>query len=85
LLAAGEAPLSTTGLRGADMANRLKYAGVPTERLRPLDTDLATALDAFVAALPEGGTGYLLPTYTALLGLREVLAARGVVPAFWQQ
>src|SRR5690606_19796755 len=28
MLAAGDTPLSTAGIRGADMANRLKYAGV---------------------------------------------------------
>ena len=74
LLADGAAPLSTTGLRGADMANRLLYAGVPRDRLHPLDADLATGLDAFVAGVPEGETGYILPTYTAMLGLRQVFS-----------
>ena len=36
LLAEGTAPLCTTGIRGADMANRLKYAGVAAERITPL-------------------------------------------------
>lgn len=85
ILADGDALLSTTGLRGADMANRLKYAGVPTDRIAPLDSDLARGLDAFVASIPAGGAGYILPTYTAMLGLREVLAARGAVDQFWKQ
>ncbi len=85
LLASGEAPLFTSGLRGADMANRLKYAGVPTDRLQPLPNDLAAGLDGFIAAVPEGGTGYILPTYTAMLGLRRVLAERGAVQDFWEQ
>jgi UDP-N-acetylmuramyl tripeptide synthase len=85
LLADGTAPLFTSGIRGPDMANRLKYAGVASERIRPLPTDLATGLDAFVDALPAGETGYLLPTYTAMLELRRVLAARGAVEAFWRQ
>jgi UDP-N-acetylmuramyl tripeptide synthase len=85
MLAGGSAPLFTTGLRGADMANRLHYAGVAVERIHPLPADLASGLDAFVAALPEGGTGFVLPTYTALLGLRQVLAARGAVTQFWEQ
>jgi UDP-N-acetylmuramyl tripeptide synthase len=85
LLAEGEAPLYTSGLRGADMANRLKYAGVPADRLHPLANDLAQGLDAFIDALPAGGTGYVLPTYTAMLGLRQVLAERGAVKDFWQQ
>jgi UDP-N-acetylmuramyl tripeptide synthase len=85
LLATGDAPLSTTGLRGPDMANRLKYAGVAPARIRPLPTDLARALDAFVDSIPPGGTGYVLPTYTAMLGLRQVLADRGAVESFWRQ
>ena len=50
----GPAPLYTTGIRGADMANRLHYAGIPATRVNPLAADLATGLDVFVAALPEG-------------------------------
>ncbi len=85
LLAEGTAPLFTSGSRGPDMANRLKYAGVAADRIRPLPTNLTAGLDAFVAALPAGETGYLLPTYTAMLELRRVLAARGAVEAFWRQ
>jgi UDP-N-acetylmuramyl tripeptide synthase len=85
LLAEGAAPLSTTGLRGADMANRLKYAGVPASRITSLGSDLRRALDAFVASVPEGETGYVLPTYTAMLELRRVLAGLGAVETFWKQ
>ena len=85
MLATGAAPLFTTGLRGTDMANRLHYAGVPADRITPLPADLAVGLAAFVAALPEGAAGYILPTYTALLGLRQALAARGAVEDFWEQ
>lgn len=85
MLARGAAPLFTTGIRGADMANRLKYAGLPSERITPLPSDLATGLDAFVDAIPSGAQGYLLLTYTALLGLRQTLADRGAVPHFWEQ
>jgi UDP-N-acetylmuramyl tripeptide synthase len=85
MLSAGSAPLFTTGIRGADMANRLRYAGVPRERITPMPDDLAAGLDAFVAALPEGAAGYMLMTYTAMLGLRQALADRGVVEEFWQQ
>ncbi|HKG26589.1 MAG TPA: MurT ligase domain-containing protein [Thermomicrobiales bacterium] len=85
LLAEGAAPVSTTGIRGADMANRLKYAGVPSPRITPLPTDLRQALDVFVASVPEGETGYVLPTYTAMLELRRVLAGLGAVETFWKQ
>ncbi|MEA2582321.1 MAG: hypothetical protein QOF33_406 [Thermomicrobiales bacterium] len=85
LLAEGDAPLSTTGIRGADMANRLKYAGIPASRITPLNADLRQALDAFVASVPEGETGYVLPTYTAMLELRRILAGLGAVETFWKQ
>ena len=83
-LAGGSAPLYTSGIRGADMANRLKYAGVSTERIHPLDA-LRTAFDEFVDQIPAGQTGYVLPTYTAMLELRELLADHGAVTAFWRQ
>jgi lipid II isoglutaminyl synthase (glutamine-hydrolysing) len=85
MLCDGSAPLFTTGIRGADMANRLKYAGVPAERIVPLAADLSHGLDAFVDSLPEGAAGYVLLTYTALLGLRQALADRGAVDHFWEQ
>jgi len=85
MLATGEGALATTGLRGADMANRLKYAGVDTSRIHPLPDDPAVGLDAFVDSLPEGDSGYVLTSYTAMLTLRKSLADRGVVGAFWEQ
>lgn len=85
LLADGAAPLSTTGIRGADMANRLKYAGVADDRVNPLSSTIGRALDAFVETVPVGGTGYILPTYTAMLDLRSVMADLGVVERFWEQ
>jgi UDP-N-acetylmuramyl tripeptide synthase len=85
LLAEGAASLAATGIRGADMANRLKYAGVPANRVHLLPVDLATGLDAFVDLLDPGAPAYILLTYTALLGLRQVLADRGAVEQFWEQ
>ncbi len=85
LLAAGTTPLATAGIRAPDMANRLKYAGVAADRLTTIDGDLPAALTTFVHSLPEGGNGYILPTYTAMLALRKALADRGAVEAFWRQ
>jgi len=83
-LAGVPATLYTAGIRGADMAVRLKYAGVPDERIVPLG-ELRAALDRFTEAVAEGGTAYVLPTYTAMLDLRAMLAERGVVQSFWEQ
>ncbi|MGI9098003.1 MAG: MurT ligase domain-containing protein [Solirubrobacteraceae bacterium] len=64
-----------SGTRAAELALRLKYAGVPTERLHVFHNP-ADVLDALVV----GGEGplYVLPTYTALLELRKELVARGI-------
>jgi UDP-N-acetylmuramyl tripeptide synthase len=64
-----------SGTRAAEMAVRLKYAGVPEERLVVLPS-LPEALDSAVA----DGSGRLvaIPTYTAMLELRRELVARGV-------
>jgi UDP-N-acetylmuramyl tripeptide synthase len=85
LLAAGGGPLGATGIRGADMANRLKYAGIPEERLTRYPDALDAALDTFVESIPEGDVGYILPTYTAMLQIRKILADRGAVETFWKQ
>jgi UDP-N-acetylmuramyl tripeptide synthase len=73
-----------TGLRGAEMALRLKYAGVPSERIT-LVHDSALALAAALQRLPDGRRLYILPTYTAMLQLRALLARQGVVRGFWVQ
>ena len=85
LLAEGSGRLGTTGLRGADMANRLKYAGIDTGRIASLPDNLAAGLDAFVESVPAGGSAYILPTYTAMLEIRKLLADRGAVESFWKQ
>ncbi len=83
-LAEVDAPLYTAGIRSGDMAVRLKYAGISPERITPLG-DLDGALDRFIEAIPEEGTAFVLPTYTAMLRLRELLYQRGVVQMFWEQ
>jgi UDP-N-acetylmuramyl tripeptide synthase len=85
LLAQGDGPLYTTGLRSADMANRLKYAGIPSDRIHDLAPDLADGLDAFVAAIPVGAQGHILSTYTAMMELHAILASRDAVEPFWEQ
>jgi lipid II isoglutaminyl synthase (glutamine-hydrolysing) len=63
-----------SGTRAAEMALRLKYAGIPSDRL-VVESDLDAALDA---ALQAGEASlYALPTYTAMLALREALVERG--------
>ncbi|MDP9344897.1 MAG: MurT ligase domain-containing protein, partial [Actinomycetota bacterium] len=64
------------GTRAAEMALRLKYAGVPADRIVVVG-ELDAALDAALA----GGRArvFALPTYTAMLALRDLLVSRGAV------
>jgi UDP-N-acetylmuramyl tripeptide synthase len=71
------------GTRAAELALRLKYAGVPAERLQ-LVPELPAALDAALASTADGRL-FALPTYTAMLELREELARRGHVQNFWER
>ena len=57
------------------MALRLKYAGIDAELA--VDRDLERSLDAAVSTA-AGEHLYALPTYTALLELRDLLAERGL-------
>jgi UDP-N-acetylmuramyl tripeptide synthase len=85
VLARGSGRLYTTGIRGADMANRLKYAGVDEDRIEPLNGDLEAGLREFIDRTSGSDHTYILPTYTALLGLRQALARSGAVEDFWRQ
>ena len=69
-----------SGTRAAEMAVRLKYAGLP-----PASIAVEEAIDRSLdRAVEEAGTRlFALPTYTALLELRTLLAKRGVAPSYW--
>jgi hypothetical protein len=55
----------------------LKYAGIDPARIA-VERDLGRSLDRAVADRDGGTPLYALPTYTALLELRDLLAERGV-------
>ena len=78
------ASLTLTGDRAYDLALRMRYAGLADERMSVIPEPEA-ALDHAVACTPIGDTLYVLPTYTAMLGLRELLVGRGVAEAFWRE
>jgi lipid II isoglutaminyl synthase (glutamine-hydrolysing) len=69
------------GTRAPEMALRLKYAGWPREAIE-VETGIEASLDRAVAEAP--GRLFALPTYTALLELRKLLAARGLAREFWR-
>ena len=71
------------GLRAEDMAVRLKYAGVDPERIR-VDNDMRRAIELALAAAEPQETLYVLPTYTAMLSIRDILRRTGYVRGFWE-
>ena len=71
------------GLRADDMAVRLKYALVPEERI-VVESDARQAIRRVVESSSPGETVYVLPTYTAMLEIRDVLRQDGHVSGFWQ-
>jgi UDP-N-acetylmuramyl tripeptide synthase len=76
LLAGHVRRVTCSGTRAEELALRLKYAGIDAETA--VDRDLAGALDAAVAAGEPRRPLYALPTYTALLDLRDLLSQRGL-------
>ncbi len=81
LLASGVRRVVCAGRRAPEMALRLKYAGVAPETIE-VAPEIEASLDRAVAAAP--GRLFALPTYTALLELRKLLAERGLAKEFWQ-
>jgi UDP-N-acetylmuramyl tripeptide synthase len=75
ILAARVRRATCSGTRAEEMALRLKYAGVPATRIA-VAPELAAGLDT--ALYGAGRRVFALPTYTAMLGLRDELVRRGV-------
>jgi lipid II isoglutaminyl synthase (glutamine-hydrolysing) len=67
--------VTCSGTRAEEMALRLKYAGIDAEL--EVERDLGESLDAAIRNAANERV-YALPTYTALLDLRDLLANRGL-------
>ncbi|CAA9524853.1 MAG: proposed amino acid ligase found clustered with an amidotransferase [uncultured Solirubrobacteraceae bacterium] len=72
-----------SGTRGAELALRMKYAGVDPERLEVVEP-LAEGLDRALAGAEAPAPLYALPTYTALLELQALLSERGAAREYWR-
>ncbi len=85
LLAGRVRRVTCAGTRAPELAVRLKYAGIDPARIA-VQPDLPRALDEAADDLPgadDRAPLYALPTYTAMLALRELLVARGEVSSAW--
>jgi UDP-N-acetylmuramyl tripeptide synthase len=76
--------LVATGARAAELALRFAYGGFPRDRIEVVPS-LEAALDRGLELTPAGGELTLLPTYTAMLALRKIVAARGHVRNYWEK
>ena len=81
LLAGAVRRVTCAGTRAPEMAVRLKYAGVDPG-LISVREDIGASLDDALAA--ADGQLFALPTYTALIELRTLLAHRGLARAYWE-
>jgi UDP-N-acetylmuramyl tripeptide synthase len=82
-LLAGLERVVATGSRAAELALRFAYGGLPRDRIDVIPR-LETALDRGLELTLPGGELTLLPTYTAMLALRRVVAGRGHVKDYWE-
>ena len=82
LLAGRERRIVCSGTRAGELALRFKYAGVDPAHLE-VEPELPAALDRAI----DGGEGtlHVLPTYTAMLALQELLSQRGATGKYWDR
>lgn len=73
----------TSGQRAEDMAVRLKYAEIDTNRIG-IVKDYRELIDTALSKTPEGHNLYILPTYTALLDIRNILKEKFGLKEFWK-
>jgi UDP-N-acetylmuramyl tripeptide synthase len=76
--------LVASGSRAAELALRFAYGGLARDRIEVVP-DLAQALDRGLELTPPGSELTVLPTYTAMLALRRIVAARGHVKNYWER
>jgi lipid II isoglutaminyl synthase (glutamine-hydrolysing) len=73
-----------TGERAAEMALRCKYGGFPEEAIEVVPS-LERALDRGLELAPPGSDLVVLPTYTAMLALQEIVSDRGLARPYWER
>ena len=72
-----------SGDRAAELGLRFTYAGFPGDRLE-IEPDLERALERGLELTEAGGELAVLPTYTAMLGLRAIATRRGLTRPYWE-
>jgi lipid II isoglutaminyl synthase (glutamine-hydrolysing) len=76
--------LVASGSRAEELALRFKYGGLEVARIS-LVRDLDEALTQGLEGTAAGGELVVLPTYTAMLALRQIASERGLVRPYWEE
>jgi len=71
-----------SGTRADELANRLHYAGVATNKLTVIE-DRPAALTEAMALLPPGSRLVVLSGYTPLIEIRNEMRRRGWTGRYW--
>lgn len=74
--------ITCSGTRAQDLAVRLKYSGFKPSQIM-VESNLKKALDQAKQGLK--GRLFILPTYTAMLQLQQLLAQMGVKKHYWRE
>ena len=71
-----------SGIRASDMNLRLKYTGA----IFKLETEenIQNCFEKAIEGTQIGETLYILPTYTALLEIKKIMARKGISSEFWE-
>jgi UDP-N-acetylmuramyl tripeptide synthase len=72
-----------SGDRAAELGLRLVYGDLPEDRLEVVP-GLEAALDRGLELVEAGTDLVVLPTYTAMLSLRDILTKRRLVKPYWE-
>jgi lipid II isoglutaminyl synthase (glutamine-hydrolysing) len=75
--------LVATGDRAAELALRFKYGGLDPGAIEVVP-ELEAALDRALELAQPGSELVALPTYTAMLAVRDIVARRGFVRQYWE-
>ena len=69
-----------TGRRADEMAMRMKYTGLPIEKIRVIKD----YNELIAQAVTQDAPVYLMPTYTAMLDIREIFSKSYGFKEFWE-
>ncbi len=74
------AGIYVSGIRAEDMALRFRYAGIPTEKLK-IYKEYGALMEAILA---QDKPACIMPTYTAMLDLRNYITKQYGAKEFWK-